>query len=379
MINLCLVVIATQFSETKKRETERMRLERKRYQSSSTLASLSEPGGCYGEIVKYIAHLGRRFKRRAKRMFNLKCRTAQTRKLRKVTPNDTLVLRRNRRKLKKQQLQTVHLHHHHHHHYHHYHLAPPSPQHSSLQPPSPTHIGSHGSAICGGLDGVLAPRASPEPSEIDTLSSPRQAHFLAVPGCDVAAHQSHDSLRHGDAMLAGASDVSAGQTSCDLLPRTRIAQQNRRTLLTSQSLAEEPRKQTTPAHHWSAPLSESLPIPSSTRPSLLRPPPPAPHNGDRSFPVGPTGALLTRAHSDASAATDLGRGAGAPRSIADVLALQGAKSAAFATPIDLQTRTEVVNGNHLQVPQNTALPTSPGALHHPGKLKPFFFLLLHLL
>ncbi|RWS27056.1 hypothetical protein B4U80_07638 [Leptotrombidium deliense] len=31
MINLCLVVIATQFSETKKREMERMRQERARF------------------------------------------------------------------------------------------------------------------------------------------------------------------------------------------------------------------------------------------------------------------------------------------------------------------------------------------------------------
>lgn len=55
MINLCLVVIATQFSETKKREMERMRLERARYHSTSTLASstnTSEPTTCYAEIVK---------------------------------------------------------------------------------------------------------------------------------------------------------------------------------------------------------------------------------------------------------------------------------------------------------------------------------------
>ncbi|GBN47804.1 hypothetical protein AVEN_168388-1, partial [Araneus ventricosus] len=61
MINLCLVVIATQFSETKKREMERMRLERSTMNSSSSLASnsFSEPTGCYNEIVKYIAHLTR--------------------------------------------------------------------------------------------------------------------------------------------------------------------------------------------------------------------------------------------------------------------------------------------------------------------------------
>lgn len=67
MINLCLVVIATQFAETKKREMERMRQERARFNSTSTLASStnnSEPATCYAEIVKYIAHLWRRFKRR---------------------------------------------------------------------------------------------------------------------------------------------------------------------------------------------------------------------------------------------------------------------------------------------------------------------------
>ncbi|XP_065366192.1 voltage-dependent T-type calcium channel subunit alpha-1G isoform X2 [Calliphora vicina] len=74
MINLCLVVIATQFSETKKREMERMRQERARYTSTSTLASStnnSEPTTCYAEIVKYIAHLWRRFKRRMLKKYRL--------------------------------------------------------------------------------------------------------------------------------------------------------------------------------------------------------------------------------------------------------------------------------------------------------------------
>lgn len=56
MINLCLVVIATQFSETKKREMERMRQERARFHSTSTLASstnTSEPTTCYAEIIKW--------------------------------------------------------------------------------------------------------------------------------------------------------------------------------------------------------------------------------------------------------------------------------------------------------------------------------------
>lgn len=51
MINLCLVVIATQFSETKKRELERMRIERARFTSTSTLTAV-ENASCYSEILK---------------------------------------------------------------------------------------------------------------------------------------------------------------------------------------------------------------------------------------------------------------------------------------------------------------------------------------
>ncbi|CAM1312536.1 CACNA1G (predicted) [Pycnogonum litorale] len=87
MINLCLVVIATQFSETKKRETERMRLERARFQSSSTLASGSEPTGCYEEITKYIAHLWRRAKRKLRKFY-------RTTKFAKSRRKNVIALRR---------------------------------------------------------------------------------------------------------------------------------------------------------------------------------------------------------------------------------------------------------------------------------------------
>ncbi|XP_054622546.1 voltage-dependent T-type calcium channel subunit alpha-1G isoform X3 [Dunckerocampus dactyliophorus] len=58
MINLCLVVIATQFSETKQRESQLMKEQRVRFMSNaSTLASLSEPGSCYDELLKYLVHI----------------------------------------------------------------------------------------------------------------------------------------------------------------------------------------------------------------------------------------------------------------------------------------------------------------------------------
>lgn len=72
MINLCLVVIATQFSETKQREHALMKSEqraRQLHQSASTLASDSQPGSCYEEIIRYLAHLGRKAWRRLSRCY----------------------------------------------------------------------------------------------------------------------------------------------------------------------------------------------------------------------------------------------------------------------------------------------------------------------
>jgi len=90
MINLCLVVIATQFSETKKREMERMLAERKRFHksSSSTLASSSEPGGCYDELIKYATHVARKTRRRVQRFAR---RVARNHRRRRITPERAAV------------------------------------------------------------------------------------------------------------------------------------------------------------------------------------------------------------------------------------------------------------------------------------------------
>ena len=76
MINLCLVVIATQFSETKKRETERMIAERRRFsRSSSTVLSDSgnggDPGSCWHELLKFTSHIIRKTHRRLVRKYNI--------------------------------------------------------------------------------------------------------------------------------------------------------------------------------------------------------------------------------------------------------------------------------------------------------------------
>ncbi|XP_048104998.1 voltage-dependent T-type calcium channel subunit alpha-1I-like [Alosa alosa] len=60
MINLCLVVIATQFSETKQREHQLMQEQRAQCLSSSTLASMAEPGDCYEELFQLVCHMLRK-------------------------------------------------------------------------------------------------------------------------------------------------------------------------------------------------------------------------------------------------------------------------------------------------------------------------------
>ncbi|KAI4876526.1 hypothetical protein NFI96_016545, partial [Prochilodus magdalenae] len=81
MINLCLVVIATQFSETKQREHQLMQEQRAACLSSSTLASLAEPGDCYEELFQLACHVLRKARRRSVALFR-----ALRRRPRELTP-----------------------------------------------------------------------------------------------------------------------------------------------------------------------------------------------------------------------------------------------------------------------------------------------------
>ncbi|ESO12678.1 hypothetical protein HELRODRAFT_148954, partial [Helobdella robusta] len=76
MINLCLVVIATQFAETKKRETEKMIQERMYQRSSNSSSSLDasdgEPVGCYLQLIRCIAHSLRKNYRKTRKYLTLK-------------------------------------------------------------------------------------------------------------------------------------------------------------------------------------------------------------------------------------------------------------------------------------------------------------------
>ncbi|KAM5274701.1 voltage-dependent T-type calcium channel subunit alpha-1G isoform 12-T12 [Ctenodactylus gundi] len=130
MINLCLVVIATQFSETKQRESQLMREQRVRFLSNaSTLASFSEPGSCYEELLKYLVYILRKAARRLAQV----SRAAGVRAgllsspaaLRGQEAQPSSSCSRSHRRLS-----VHHLVHHHHHHHHHYHLG-----NGTLRPP----------------------------------------------------------------------------------------------------------------------------------------------------------------------------------------------------------------------------------------------------
>ncbi|XP_040923279.1 voltage-dependent T-type calcium channel subunit alpha-1G [Toxotes jaculatrix] len=123
MINLCLVVIATQFSETKQRESQLMKEQRVRFMSNaSTLAS--EPGSCYDELLKFVVRIVRKGARQVAHICRLLARRAGLNIAASPPAAEPQRSQRRRRKFSRQGSMSVHhMVHHHHHHHHHYHLG----------------------------------------------------------------------------------------------------------------------------------------------------------------------------------------------------------------------------------------------------------------
>ncbi|NXE48711.1 CAC1G protein, partial [Casuarius casuarius] len=179
MINLCLVVIATQFSETKQRESQLMKEQRVRYLSNaSTLASFSEPGSCYDELLKYLVYVARKGSRQLVEGY----RAAGVRMGFLPSPASKAAADRQAGKHRSRKRSSVHhLIHHHHHHHHHYHL---------------------------GNGNLLAPRASPEISDAETGSlhngtnrlmlPPSAPNPHAAPGAAPGNTESVHSIYHAD-------------------------------------------------------------------------------------------------------------------------------------------------------------------------------------
>lgn len=124
MINLCLVVIATQFSETKQRESQLMKEQRVRFMSNaSTLASLSEPGSCYDELLKYLVHIVRKGAKQVAHVCRILARRAGLNIAASPPATEPQRSQSQRRRRKSSRQGSVSVHHMVHHHHHHYHLG----------------------------------------------------------------------------------------------------------------------------------------------------------------------------------------------------------------------------------------------------------------
>ncbi|XP_059004520.1 voltage-dependent T-type calcium channel subunit alpha-1G isoform X23 [Mustela lutreola] len=178
MINLCLVVIATQFSETKQRESQLMREQRVRFLSNaSTLASFSEPGSCYEELLKYLVYILRKAARRLAQVSRAVGVRAGL--LSGPVPHSSQEPQPSGSCSRSHRRPSVHhLVHHHHHHHHHYHLG----------------------------NGTLrAPRASPEIQDRDASGSRRlmlpPPSTPALSGSPPGGAESVHSFYHADCHL----------------------------------------------------------------------------------------------------------------------------------------------------------------------------------
>ncbi|KFV48805.1 Voltage-dependent T-type calcium channel subunit alpha-1G, partial [Tyto alba] len=140
MINLCLV-------------------QRVRYLSNaSTLASFSEPGSCYDELLKYLVYIARKGSKQLVEVY----RVVGVRMGFLTSPTSKAGADRHARKRRSRKRSSVHhLIHHHHHHHHHYHL---------------------------GNGNLRAPRASPEISDVETSSLHNGTSRLMLPSSSPNPH-----------------------------------------------------------------------------------------------------------------------------------------------------------------------------------------------
>ncbi|XP_070341377.1 voltage-dependent T-type calcium channel subunit alpha-1H isoform X1 [Equus asinus] len=192
MINLCLVVIATQFSETKQRENQLMREQRARYLSNdSTLASFSEPGSCYEELLKYVGHIYRKVKRRSLRLYA----RWQSRWHKKVDPSSALHGQGPGRRPRRAGRRAASIHHlvyhHHHHHHHHYHFSHGSPRRPGHEPAT----GDTRLVRAGALPSPPSPGRGPPDTE--------SVHSVYHADCHVEGPQERARAVHAAATAAG--------------------------------------------------------------------------------------------------------------------------------------------------------------------------------
>ncbi|XP_044926019.1 voltage-dependent T-type calcium channel subunit alpha-1G isoform X20 [Mustela putorius furo] len=176
--NFIYFILLIIFSETKQRESQLMREQRVRFLSNaSTLASFSEPGSCYEELLKYLVYILRKAARRLAQVSRAVGVRAGL--LSGPVPHSSQEPQPSGSCSRSHRRPSVHhLVHHHHHHHHHYHLG----------------------------NGTLrAPRASPEIQDRDASGSRRlmlpPPSTPALSGSPPGGAESVHSFYHADCHL----------------------------------------------------------------------------------------------------------------------------------------------------------------------------------
>ncbi|XP_032176386.1 voltage-dependent T-type calcium channel subunit alpha-1G isoform X32 [Mustela erminea] len=176
--NFIYFILLIIFSETKQRESQLMREQRVRFLSNaSTLASFSEPGSCYEELLKYLVYILRKAARRLAQVSRAVGVRAGL--LSGPVPHSSQEPQPGGSCSRSHRRPSVHhLVHHHHHHHHHYHLG----------------------------NGTLrAPRASPEIQDRDASGSRRlmlpPPSTPALSGGPPGGAESVHSFYHADCHL----------------------------------------------------------------------------------------------------------------------------------------------------------------------------------
>lgn len=217
-----------------------MKEQRVRFMSNaSTLASLSEPGSCYDELLKYLVHIIRKGFKQTAHICRFLARRAGLNIA--ASPPATDPHRnhsqRRRRKSSRQGSMSVHhmVHHHHHHHYHHYHLGNGSIRgRGSIRCPEGRDVeaGSHnnnGGALVGTTCTGYVALAQPPPL-VMAATSDTNLPTLSNPAAATADSSSALSVFHLDSLRCTPSPTNLGQIpgpfSLNPAPASRAMKRN---------------------------------------------------------------------------------------------------------------------------------------------------------
>lgn len=198
-----------------------MKEQRVRFMSNaSTLASLSEPGSCYNELLKYFAHIICKGARQVAHICRFLARRAGFNIAASPPPVDPQRGQRRRRKTSRQGSVSVHhmMHHHqhhHHHHHHHYHLG-----NGSLRGGGSIRCLEGHDIEAGALNnnkGLLAADAGhltlALPTSVTTAISESNLATLSIPTAGAADSSSIRSVFHLESLRCTPSPTNLGSTS----------------------------------------------------------------------------------------------------------------------------------------------------------------------